>query len=155
MITLKQRRPRSLNVSQSPNNNQAQEPWPAPSLPQLICRASYRLQHKQQQANPISSQQQPHRDQSLLHAIDCLQGNPAAEFSHDSHHLPCLLTAHHQQQEVEAELEITDWTVETCPKLNAMWSDYYQNFARTPEDTELAPWVASLPHYVKRRLRGY
>ena len=37
------------------------------------------------------------------------------------------------------------------PPLGAHWSSYYQRFARRPEITTLAPWVA--PRYKKRRQR--
>ena len=38
---------------------------------------------------------------------------------------------------------ITDWHGELCPPLGgAMWSKYYRHYRRTPENVELAEWVA-------------
>lgn len=45
---------------------------------------------------------------------------------------------------------ITDWHGELCPPLQgAMWSKYYRMNPRTPENVELAEWVAK--RYSKRR----
>ena len=45
---------------------------------------------------------------------------------------------------------ITDWHGELCPPLGgAMWSKYYRHYRRTPENVELAEWVAQ--RYSKRR----
>ena len=47
-------------------------------------------------------------------------------------------------------VEILDWNGELCPPLHgAMWSAYYHSHERTPENLELAPWVAGL--YARRR----
>lgn len=47
-------------------------------------------------------------------------------------------------------VSITDWHGELCPPLGgAMWSKYYRHCRRTPENVELAEWVAQ--RYSKRR----
>lgn len=98
-------------------------------LPLLVCRVTYSMQPAQE-------------------AQGSGEEGPGA-----SGQLPCLLAQDHQQQQQQqqgaVQWEVGDWSVETCPHVAAMWSEYYQQHARDPSETELAPWVA--PLYARRR----
>ncbi len=41
-----------------------------------------------------------------------------------------------------AHWSVTEWESMLCPELSAMWSDYYKQHSRQPDNVELAPWVA-------------
>lgn len=68
--------------------------------------------------------------------------HPAAAGTAASHQLALLPAP-------DVQVEITDWQGELCPKLQgASWSTYYESHGRTPDNLELAPWVAGL--YARR-----
>ena len=46
-------------------------------------------------------------------------------------------------------ISISNWHGEAVPQCTAMWSKYYAHYQRTPENTELAEWVAK--RYTRRR----
>mmetsp|Transcript_26836 Transcript_26836/g.72481 ORF Transcript_26836/g.72481 Transcript_26836/m.72481 type:complete len:189 (+) Transcript_26836:398-964(+) len=175
----RQERMRSLRLTGSYTQGSARHtdcPW----LPLLICTAQYSLQPRQPEQSKQQQMQQELQElvgqpdagaSRLVAACDSLQRKKDAgkqgggrghteaaaplskSNSSGSSSLPCLLTHLHQQEEGVA-VEVATWSLEACPSYNAMWSHYYQTHKREPNNTELAPWVASLPHYVKRRARG-
>ncbi|KAG2434744.1 hypothetical protein HXX76_007632 [Chlamydomonas incerta] len=51
-----------------------------------------------------------------------------------------------------AEVEVLSWRSQWAPEQACMWSSYYKRSPRTPQELQLAPWVAE--RYSRRRRRN-
>ena len=130
-------------------------PSEAPWLPLLVYRATFSVNAGHRtviiQGDGVESPQAGGCSLSLLEEYWRQQ---LMSVTREEGLVPTVLRSHGGEVEAEAEgsdtvVFISDWQGEAVPRCRAMWSTYYEHYPRTPDNTELAEWVAK--RYTKRR----